>query len=362
VKNHRHRIEIVVIMVEIIAMITIAYITYSKNAVQDVALQESKFIKYMEFNATSDALATAYKLDCESNGKDIHLNWIELMAYAATKGGGDFNKSSLKYITDVAARLNKGESMDEITKDMKHYPYYLESYQAVLAGLVGEYQKQNDAGEWEDCYGLKGYSPIAKGFGYSDYDDFGTSRSYGYRRPHLGHDMMGLIGTPVIAVESGYIEVLGWNQYGGWRIGLRSFDKKRYYYYAHLRQNKPFAENLKAGDVVTAGDVIGYMGHTGYSTKENTNNINETHLHFGLELVFDESQKESNNEIWIDCYALTIFLSRNRSAVVRNEETKEWTRAATIKDPAVDRYLEQIATGEIKYDPSTKDHDPSGEE
>ena len=74
-----------------------------------------------------------------------------------------------------------------------------------------------------------------------------------------------LIGTPVIAVESGYVEALGWNQYGGWRIGIRSFDKKRYYYYAHLRQNYPFQAELKEGDVVTAGDVIGYLGHTGYS-------------------------------------------------------------------------------------------------
>ena len=82
------------------------------------------------------------------------------------------------------------------------------------------------------------------------------------------------IGTPIIAVESGYVEAIGWNQYGGWRIGIRSFDGKRYYYYAHLRQNYPYREQLKEGDVVTAGDVIGYMGHTGYSTKENVNNIN----------------------------------------------------------------------------------------
>ena len=54
-----------------------------------------------------------------------------------------------------------------------------------------------------------------------------------------------------------------------------------YYYYAHLRQNYPYAEGLEEGSVVTAGDVIGYMGHTGYSTTENVNNIEAvsyTHL------------------------------------------------------------------------------------
>ncbi len=75
----------------------------------------------------------------------------------------------------------------------------------------------------------------------------------------------GSIGTPIIAVESGYVEALGWNQYGGWRIGIRSFDRKRYYYYAHLRKDHPYAKDLQEGQVVTAGDVIGYLGITGYS-------------------------------------------------------------------------------------------------
>ena len=72
-----------------------------------------------------------------------------------------------------------------------------------------------DAAGWKSVYGLKAFHPIAKGFPYSDYDDFGVSRSYGYKRNHLGHDMMGQVGTPVIAVESGYVAELGWNQYGG---------------------------------------------------------------------------------------------------------------------------------------------------
>lgn len=145
-----------------------------------------------------------------------------------------------------------------------------------------------------------------------------------------------MIGTPIIAVESGYIEALGWNQYGGWRIGIRSFDGKRYYYYAHLRQNYPYQEKLKIGDTVTAGEVIGYMGHTGYSSKENVNNIDTVHLHFGLELIFDESQKDGNNEIWVDCYNLTRFLYKNRSEVYKVENTKEWKRTCEMKDPKVE--------------------------
>lgn len=163
------------------------------------------------------------------------------------------------------------------------------------------------------------------------------------------------IGTPIAAVESGYVEALGWNQYGGWRIGIRSFDGKRYYYYAHLRQNFPYALDLKEGSVVTAGDIIGYMGHTGYSTKENTNNIDTVHLHWGLQLIFDESQKEGNNEIWVDCYALSRFLYKNRSLAEKNTETKEWFRVYQMKDPSVTAYENSQNEKNEKKAPDTKD-------
>lgn len=146
------------------------------------------------------------------------------------------------------------------------------------------------------------------------------------------------IGTPIVAVESGYVEVLGWNQYGGWRIGIRSFDGSRYYYYAHLRQNYPYQEKLKEGDAVTAGDVIGYMGHTGYSATENVNNIDQVHLHLGLQIIFDESQKEGDHEIWVSCYNLTRFLYKNRAEVQKIGDTKEWRRVLGMKEYEVEEY------------------------
>ena len=123
------------------------------------------------------------------------------------------------------------------------------------------------------------------------------------------------------------MEALGWNRYGGWRVGIRSFDQKRYYYYAHLKKDAPYAPGLQEGDVVQAGDIIGFMGRTGYSDKENTNNIEVVHLHFGIELIFDESQKESNNEIWIDAYNIVELLKDHRVTVVKDEETGAYHRA-----------------------------------
>ncbi len=306
------------------------------------------YIKWVDFDITVQAMEDAYQQDVDSYGTGQHLNWIELLAYLATKYGGDFSKYKTKDMQElVQALTDSGQTMAEYAQDRKYYPYYLEAYTAVLGGMVGEYEIEVPAEgnpeekHWEKKYGLRAFSPVAKGYEYSDYDDFGVARSYGYRRQHLGHDMMGQTGTPITAIESGYVEAIGWNQYGGWRIGIRSFDKKRYYYYAHLRQNFPFNKSLQEGSVVTAGDVIGYMGHTGYSAKENVNNIDETHLHWGLQLIFDESQKEGNNEIWVDCYALTRFLSRNRCTTKKNVETKEYYRVYEMRIPETEKSGEE---------------------
>jgi murein DD-endopeptidase MepM/ murein hydrolase activator NlpD len=179
------------------------------------------------------------------------------------------------------------------------------------------------------------FSPIAKGYGFSHYDDFGNGRSFGYRRKHLGNDLMGSVGTPIIAIESGTVEVAGWNMYGGWRVGIRSFDKKRYYYYAHLRKGHPFPKSMAEGQIVKAGDVIGYLGMTGYSRKENVNNINVPHLHMGIQLIFDECQKDGINQIWIDVYNIVELLRKNRSEVAQNAQTKDFYRVYDIHDSSV---------------------------
>lgn len=286
---------------------------------------QGDYIKWVEFNVPYLALQKAMGADIASHEQGGTVSWIEILAYLGAKYGGNFSRYKSNDIDTLLAQ-RKSQSMEALTKEMKLYSYYYEAYSAVLGGMVGSYQVNG-----EEKYGLRAFSPIAKSFPYRDYDDFGSRRTYGYSRPHLGHDLMAATGTPIIAVESGVVEALGWNQYGGWRIGIRSFDRRRYYYYAHLRQNRPYAQGMAIGKTVTAGDVIGYVGHTGYSAKENVNNINVPHLHFGLQLIFDESQKESTNEIWVDVYAITKLLRRNQSEVVRDSETKEYTSKNRIQ-------------------------------
>jgi len=295
--------------------------------------EKKNYIKWVDFNVTAEALSLTAKLDIDSHNKDekIKYNWIELLAYLSCKNGGNFKNFKQNDLNTLVEKIKEDGDISNLTKDLKFYDYYLESYSAVLNGFIGNYSIEtlNEDGtkSFQEKYGIKAFLPIAKNYNFSHYDDFGNSRSYGFKRTHLGNDLMGSIGTPIIAVESGIIENLGWNQYGGWRVGIRSFDGKRYYYYAHLRKNHPYSEGLEEGISVKAGDVIGYLGMTGYSIKENVNNINVPHLHFGMQLIFDESQVDSPNEIWIDVYQIIEFLKKNKSEVyISNKETKDYSR------------------------------------
>ena len=286
------------------------------------------YIKYIDFDVTASAMSDAADIDIEThNDKNaVHVDWITLLSLLGAKYGGDFSHYKKSDLDALRARIEAGETPEEITQNPKLYSYYLEAYGAALGGMLGEYTRTKTTEDGtvtvEDGYGLRAFSPIAKGYYYSDYDDFGASRSFGYRRPHLGHDMMGSVGTPIIAVESGYVEALGWNMYGGWRCGIRSFDGKRYYYYAHLRRGHPYA-NLYEGQTVMAGEVIGYLGMTGYSRKEDVNGIETPHLHIGLQIIFDQSQKDGWNQIWLDMYELCRFLYKNRAATYYDEAAGE---------------------------------------
>ena len=273
-------------------------------------------IKWVNFDVSYESLKYAMDVDIATAEQEKHISWIDILALSACRTGG---KCGLASVKKAVSDLKGDKSPEELLGNLyKYYSYYHEAYTAVLGGLLGNYSVEI-GGQWKSAYGLKAFSPIAAGYGYSHCSDFGNSRSFGFARKHLGNDLMGGLGTPIVAVEGGVVEAMGWNRYGGWRIGIRSFDSKRYYYYAHLQKDTPFAKDMYVGKIVQPGDVIGFMGRTGYSDKENTNNIETVHLHFGMQLVFDESQKESNSEIWIDVYNIVRLLANHRSSVQKTD-------------------------------------------
>ena len=284
-------------------------------------------IKWVDFAVPYESLKYAMDVDVDTANKEKHISWIDILAVSACRTGG---KCGLASVKKAAKELSGNETPQELLGQLhQYYSYYHKAYTAVLSGLLGSYAVYIN-GEWRPAYGLKAFSPIASGYGYSHCSDFGNSRSFGFKRKHLGNDLMGSLGTPVVAVEGGIVEALGWNRYGGWRIGIRSFDSKRYYYYAHLQKDKPFADGLYEGKIVQPGELIGFMGRTGYSDKENTNNIETVHLHFGMQLVFDESQKECNSEIWIDVYDIVRLLNEHRASILKEDGV--WQRAYPFVD------------------------------
>lgn len=312
------------------AILSVPSVRPAVNGNAEVQTKED-YIKWVDFNVSYEALCDAMEADISSYGTENHYVWIDLLAYLATANGNNFSTYGKNALNSLIEKLNTGKTMEELTENMKYYSYYKEAFSAILGEYIGEYYTQSfcedpDIPVWEKRYGLKVFCPVAKGFGFEHYRDFGNSRSYGYSRRHTGHDLFGGIGTPVAAIESGTVECVGWNRYGGWRIGIRSHDKKRYYYYAHLRKDHPYTPIVKEGAKIKAGDIIGYLGMTGYSTEENVNNINVPHLHMGIQLIFDESQKDGASEIWIDCYNIVRLLQKNSCEVYKKEETGEYVR------------------------------------
>ena len=75
-------------------------------------------------------------------------------------------------------------------------------------------------------------------------------------------------GTPVVAIGRGRVEFVGWRQgYGNVVDIVHSGGYMSRY--AHFSR---FAEGMREGRAVNAGDVVGYVGQTGHATGP--------HLHF----------------------------------------------------------------------------------
>lgn len=99
---------------------------------------------------------------------------------------------------------------------------------------------------------------------------FGYCRD-GCSRAHQGNDLFARAGTPVVAVEDGWVEKVGTNSLGGLTVWTRGRSGYRYYY-AHLRDWAP----LVVGQEIAVGTVVGTVGNTGNAIGTSS------HLHFEI--------------------------------------------------------------------------------
>lgn len=98
-------------------------------------------------------------------------------------------------------------------------------------------------------------------------DSWGDPRPGG--RTHTGVDMLAAEGTRLVAIEAGVIWNPGWHSAGGLGLYIRG-ESGDIWYYAHL---SAYVSGLTGGMRVAAGQLVGYVGHTG--------NASTPHLHLG---------------------------------------------------------------------------------
>lgn len=184
----------------------------------------------------------------------------------------------------VANRYDPDDTLYTLSEYLKTYAYKEDGFTEALMQLYDNKETVRQIQIIEKIYAHfetnaldKRAFPLPTTAHYSYRGTWGASRGWGGRRIHEGTDLFASYGVPVRSVSYGVIEVMGWNEYGGWRVGIRDMHNT-YHYYAHL---SGFNKALKEGDIVEPGDVIGSVGSSGYG-KEGTSGRFPPHLHYGM--------------------------------------------------------------------------------
>ena len=182
------------------------------------------------------------------------------------------------------------------------------SNRLLLAERPADYRKMKHA--YETVLGDLKYFPIPKALnkqtpdvvfedGWMQGRSYGTDGESRNQRHHEGCDIMGSKMPrgyyPVVSMSDGVVERIGWLEMGGWRIGIRC-PGGAYLYYAHLYD---YARDFQEGDQVKAGELLGYMGDTGYGKTEGTTGNFDVHLHLGIYIKTDHNEEMSVNPFWI---------------------------------------------------------------
>lgn len=166
---------------------------------------------------------------------------------------------------------------------------------------AGEFEVYRDTMEavWEELVWFPvPDSSVSKEASVAFENSWMAERNYGGKRGHEGTDLMASIDKsgyyPVVSITDGVIEQAGWLEKGGWRIGVRS-GNGNYYYYAHLHS---YVREWAPGDEVKAGDVLGYMGDSGYGPEGTTGQF-PVHLHLGIYVPLGADRELAVNPYWM---------------------------------------------------------------
>lgn len=184
--------------------------------------------------------------------------------YADPKDGQDI-------LASIALQLNQsGTSEEDIRIALWKY-YRRDKAVGIVMGNARLFKKYGTIELNDKAFPV----PITSTYSYRS--TWGVARGWGGRRSHEGTDIFAGYGVPVRATSYGVIEIKGWNRFGGWRLGIRDINNT-YHYFAHLNS---FAKNLRIGQIVEPGMIIGSVGATGYGPPGTSGKF-PPHLHFGM--------------------------------------------------------------------------------
>ncbi|KIL51985.1 M23 family metallopeptidase [Jeotgalibacillus soli] len=224
------------------------------------------------------------------HGRDGNLDGL-----ADRKNDEDVLYTMANYLSEY------GHSEEDFKQALTKYYMREESVKQILT-ITAIYKHFNTLNLYDHTF------PLPLQHIYSYRSTWGDSRGWGGRRMHEGTDIFASHGVPVLATTYGVVEEKGWNEYGGWRIGIRDIHNV-YHYYAHL---SGFHEDIKKGDIVKPGTKIGYVGSTGYG-KKGTSGRFPPHLHYGMYM-------DNGRTVWAFDPFPSLRLWENQERERKNEE------------------------------------------
>lgn len=208
------------------------------------------------------------------NPNDTHLLTIQLFHGIGQDGNGDRKADRQNELDRLYALGNylvqKGTSSQAIREQLWQY-YQHPTTVDIITHIAQIFKKYNHTQLNEKHF------PLPTESHYTYRSTWGDRRGWGGLRIHEGSDLFADYGTPVLSTCYGYIELIGWNRYGGWRIGIRDVNN-HYHYFAHLQG---YRKGLKKGDIVRPGEVIGSVGSSGYGPPGTSGKF-PPHLHYGI--------------------------------------------------------------------------------
>lgn len=271
------------------------------------------------FDIPHEYLTKAYDKAMQHNIDFAYLLTISAVeAYFDPEG---FDDAVLETATNKALT---GSIFDLDESELGIYNIYVQYYNDIKAGPLAQgletKTKRQVIVSVPDKFNEDG-SPVTrtetvidtstKYYSYTSYNDFGDAREYGGDRPHQGNDLMTGAGTPIVSITNGIITNIGWNEFGGNIVGI-STNRDTYFYYAHM---SGYAGDLEEGDYVQAGEVIGYVGDTGYGPPGTSGKF-APHLHLQIGVKVDDDTEEY---LWIAPYNIVKFLDRFRVMLIEED-------------------------------------------